>query len=327
MSATTGESEQPTTSPEAGPGKARPVWMEMIRLMRPMQWAKSAFVLIGPIYGRALGSTEAIVGLVAAAAAFCLASSAVYIHNDLRDRESDRKHPRKCRRPLASGAVTPRQAWGLFAALIVGAGAAVSLVPGGATALWARELLGLCLGLYVLNVLAYSWRFKHMVVMDVISLSLGFVLRVLGGCAALAVAPSSWLLNVTFFVAMFLSLGKRLGERRTLGAAAASARSVQSLYTDDMLRMAVVVTGVATLLTYGQYVLTQAPHYTWGFNLLWLTMLPATYGLLRAMVMLERGLFDDPTELATKDRPFQMAVLLFGAMTLALLLWMPKGPG
>ena len=197
---------------------------------------------------------------------------------------------------------------------------AILPVPGGSAHLWSRELLGACVGLYVLNVLAYSSFLKHKIVADVMSLSLGFVLRVLGGCAAVGVEPSSWLLNVTFFVSMFLAFGTRLGERRTLGQGAAAARGVHSVYTDDLLRMAVVVTGVATLITYAIYVQDQAHYYTRGFNLLWITMLPATYCLLRAMVKVEVGEYDDPTELALKDRPFQAAAAVFGLLTIGLIL-------
>ena len=232
-------------------------------------------------------------------------------------------HPRKCSRPIASGAIGVGPAGWFAVALLALAAGAIWLIPTAAGLWWRspRFLLGVLVGLYVLNVSAYSALFKRRVVLDVVSLSGGFVLRVLGGCAAVAVEPSSWLLNVTFFVAMFLALGKRLGERRTMGGggAAVLSRGVHAKYTDDLLRMAVVVTGVAALLTYSDYVQVQAPAYTIGFNLLWLTMLPATYGLLRAMVLLERGVYDDPTEMAVKDRPFQVAAALFALATIALL--------
>jgi decaprenyl-phosphate phosphoribosyltransferase len=197
----------------------------------------------------------------------------------------------------------------------------VLLVPPGN----GRGLLGLCVAVYVLNVLAYSIRIKHMPVADTISLASGFVLRVLGGCAAAMVEPSSWLLNVTFFLSMFLALGKRLGERRTMGEDAPNARGVQAKYTDDLLRMAVVVTGVATLLSYSDYVRGQADKYTLGFNLLWLTMLPATYGLLRCILLVERGTYDDPTDLALRDRPFQLAGFLFVAITVGVMLGSSTG--
>ena len=133
------------------------------------------------------------------------------------------------------------------------------------------------------------------------------------------VLPSTWLLNVTFFLAMFLAFGKRLGERRTMGDAAANARSVQSDYSDAFLQMAVVVTAVTTLLTYAGYVQAREADYTWGLNLLWLTILPATYGMLRCIVLVDRGTYDDPTELATHDRPFQLAMGLFALVTVVLV--------
>jgi 4-hydroxybenzoate polyprenyltransferase len=195
--------------------------------------------------------------------------------------------------------------------------------PAGA-ALW----LGVAVAAYILNVTLYSMGLKKAVILDVISLAAGFVLRVVGGCAAAGVEPSSWLLNCTFFVSMFLAFGKRLGERRTMGGEAAAVRGVQTAYTDELLRMTVVVTGVASLLTYAGYVQAHADRFRFlaypgdgaaegsgfGLNLLWLTVLPATYALLRCIVLIERGDYDDPTELASRDRPFQAAAALFAAI-------------
>lgn len=292
-----------------------------IRLARPKQWAKGAFVIIGPVYGLAVRDFPHIIAVLGAFLAFGFAASACYVVNDIIDREADQAHPRKKRRPIAAGTISLPAARWFALALALLAAASIFLVPIGPGPIWQspRLLLAAIVGLYITNVVLYSTIFKHRVVLDVISLAGGFVLRVFGGCAAAAVEPSSWLLNVTFFVAMFLALGKRLGERRTLGAAAAAGRGVHAKYTDDLLRMAVVVTGVATLLTYADYVQAQSASYTQGFNLLWLTMLPATYGLLRAMVLLERGVYDDPTEMAVRDRPFQLSVVVFGLMTIALL--------
>jgi decaprenyl-phosphate phosphoribosyltransferase len=297
----------------------------LIRLARPHQWAKGAFVLIGPAYSVAKGderlSGPMIAGVALAFLAFGLTSSACYIFNDIRDAEADRAHPRKQHRPIASGAV-PVAAAVRFAALLAALAAAAVL----ATLALGREhtvWLAVCIGAYLANTTLYSLRFKHEVVLDVISLAAGFVLRVLGGCAAAGVHPSPMLLNVTFFLAMFLAFGKRLGERRTVKDGAAAARAVQTAYTDELLRMAVVVTGVATLITYAGYVETQGPKYERGFNLLWLTMLPATYGLLRCIVLLERGAYDDPTELASRDRPMQAAAVLFALITVVVMLVLP----
>ncbi len=308
------------TPPSATVG-GRASIVDFIILARPKQWAKGAFVFIGPIYGRAIHDLPSVLAVLGAFLAFGFASSACYVHNDLRDRDLDRAHPRKCRRPIASGRIGTRPAYVFFFILLLLACTMLVLVPAGAENHWQRELLAGSVVLYITNVLAYSTWLKHKVVADVISLSMGFVLRVLGGCAAVGIEPSTWLLNVTFFVSMFLAFGKRLGERRSMGDAAAATRGVQTKYTDDLLRMAVVVTAVATLLTYAQYVQSQAALYTKGFNLLWLTMLPATYALLRAMVKVEAGEYDDPTEMAIRDRPFQIAAAAFGVLTVLLILW------
>lgn len=309
----------------------RPFALSLLRLARPKQWAKSVFVLIGPFYGMkdlaTKGATFADVAIpaVIAAALFALASSACYVVNDIADRDADRLHPRKRARPVASGAVSVRAAW-LFAIalLAVAFGGIALLTP--EVRLW----VGVTLVLYTSNVFAYSARVKHVVIADVMSLAMGFVFRVMGGCAAVGIAPSIWLLNVTLFLAMFLAFGKRLGERRTLSAAspgvesvlggAASHRPVQRIYTDDLLRMMVVVTGVATLMGYAAYVQAKEAEHLGKFPLLWLTILPATFCLLRSIVLLEHGEYDDPTELATRDLAFQLGAGAFAVLT-AWVLW------
>ncbi len=319
---------------DPGPvGPPPPLAWSLLRLARPKQWAKSAFVLIGPIYGFAdrleespgLGPWDIAIPALIAAAAFSLASSGCYVFNDILDRDADRLHPRKRTRPIAAGHVSVGLARLYAVGLFLLASGTLLLLPGSV-----RGWVGLTLMLYVANVFAYSFYFKKKVIGDVISLSLGFVLRVMGGCAAIAIVPSTWLLNVTFFLSMFLAFGKRLGERRTLAVAdPADAeriighRKVQERYTDVLLQMAVVVTAVATLMTYAAYVQdadNSTPDPLLGFNVLWLSLLPATYGLLRCIVLLEAGRFDDPTELAYKDRGFIAASLMFAAITAVVLI-------
>jgi decaprenyl-phosphate phosphoribosyltransferase len=306
----------------------------LVRLARPTQWTKSVFVLVGPVYWLADHGTadlpRFVTDVLLAAFAFALASSGCYVLNDLADVEEDRFHPRKRRRPLASGAVPLSMARWYALALFAAAGALVVSIPG--TAGW---LTATVLALYVANVLLYSARLKRVVIADVMSLSMGFVLRVFGGCAAIGVTPTTWLLNATLFLAMFLAFGKRLGERRTLGDDAASARAVQENYSDALLQMAVVVTAVATLLTYAGYVQSREVFYTvrigaadpgtggsgFGLNLLWLTMLPATLALLRAMVQLERGTYDDPTEFAIHDAVARVCGVLFVGLTVLAMVF------
>jgi 4-hydroxybenzoate polyprenyltransferase len=186
-------------------------------------------------------------------------------------------------------------------------------------------------GAYVVNVLLYTAIFKHMVILDVLSLSSGFVLRVLGGCAAVAVSPSTWLLNATLFLSMFLAFGKRLGERRVMGDDdVASARGVQQRYSDQILRMMVVVVGVATLLTYTGYVQSRENAMSvvlatgvggdFSFNLLWVTVMPAMLGLLRTITLIMDGRYDDPTELAMKDPIVRWSGVGFVILTVGAVL-------
>jgi len=310
------------TNQRGGGRSSAALALELVRLARPKHWIKSGFVLIGPFYGMAVepgGLAAAALPVALAATAFALAASGCYAVNDVLDAPLDRVHPRKRNRPVAAGKVSPTAAMLFALALFALAGGAVALTPGAEARLW----LGLSVAGYVALVGLYSAGLKRVVIADVMCLSLGFVLRVLGGCAAAAVTPSAWLLNCTLFLAMFMAFGKRLGERRTLGDEASAARRVQGLYTDDLLRMVVVVTGVATLVSYSFYVEDQSDRYTFGFNLLWLTVLPATYVLLRCIVLLEQGRYDDPTELAVHDGGFQIGSSLFALVTAALLLLTP----
>jgi decaprenyl-phosphate phosphoribosyltransferase len=309
-----------TTAPGATkPGLAR----GLLRLARPKQWSKSVFVAIGPFYWLS-DNTPPDIGVFAldvlmACAAFALASSGCYVFNDLADVEEDRNHPRKKKRPIASGVVPEGLARWYGVALFAAALVLVAVLPSAT-----RWVTGAFVLVYIANVMAYSARLKHIVIADVMSLSTGFVLRVLGGCAAISIAPSTWLLNVVLFLSMTLAFGKRLGERRSMEGDASAVRTVQSQYSDDLLRMAVVVTGVGTLLTYAGYVTTREADFAFhGFNLLWLTIIPATYALLRAMLLLEAGRHDDPTELAVEDRPFKAAALVFALMMLGLW-WMAR---
>lgn len=312
----------------------------LVRLARLPQWSKSLFVAVGPFYAMTqsgpmgTGDTpmsEIATRTVLTGLGFSLVSSGLYCFNDIADAQADRSHPRKCRRPVASGEVSPRAASVFGAVLIVLGFAAVTALP--APSRW--WVLGL-LAMHLCNVSVYTTMLKHRRIVDVMSLAFGFVLRVVAGCAAMAIVPSTWLLNATFFLSMFLAFGKRLGERQSMGEQATEARAVLLRYSLDLLRMLVVVTAVATLLTYAQYVQDRGGSFEvmlfgaeqtagFGFNLLWLTMLPATFALLRAMVMVETGEYDDPTELATKDPPFMVAAGGFVLLTVVIKLWVSPG--
>ncbi|MFG0300228.1 MAG: UbiA family prenyltransferase [Phycisphaerales bacterium JB047] len=317
------------------------VLVGLIRLMRLHQWSKGIFVLIGPLFALSDGKlqtmprSELAIAVCTTFLGFCLAASGCYIFNDIADVERDKAHPRKCKRPLASGQVPLGIARIFGIMLLIVSLASVLGVPS-ELRYW---VLGLLI-LYIANVMLYSGGLKHIVIVDVLCLSSGFVIRVLGGCAAVGITPSTWLLNATLFLSMFLAFGKRLGERRHMGSdeAAMAARDVQQHYTDQMLRMFVVVTGVATLLTYISYVQSRHDDFVYtfatrqgsidesfGFNLMWVTVAPATLALLRTITLLMRGRYDDPTEIALKDNMVRLAGLVFVASTV-IVLWIHLNP-
>jgi len=313
----------------------------LIRLMRLHQWSKGVFVLIGPLFALSDGKLQDMpradlaMAVFATFVGFGLAASGCYIFNDIADVERDKAHPRKCKRPLASGRVPIGIARIFGVCILIASFSSILGVPEGLR-VWVAGLLVL----YIINVMLYSGGLKHIVIVDVLCLSSGFVIRVLGGCAAVGITPSTWLLNATLFLSMFLAFGKRLGERRHLGGeeAAMAARDVQQHYTDQMLRMFVVVTGVATLLTYTSYVQSRHDDFVYdfvsrpgsldeafGFNLMWVTVAPATLALLRTITLLMRGRYDDPTELALHDNMVRVAGLVFVASTV-IVLWIHLKP-
>ena len=331
-------SESPHPDPaSADPSSSGSLIRGLIRLARPHQWTKGIFVLIGPLFAIADGKLqdmprgELTLATGLTFLGFCLAASGCYVFNDLADVERDRAHPRKKNRPLASGQVPISIAKVFGVGLLTLSLICVFGVPS-ELRIW---VLGLII-LYIVNVMLYSAGLKHIVIVDVLSLSSGFVLRVLGGCAAVGISPSTWLLNATLFLSMFLAFGKRLGERRHMGSDedAMAVRDVQQHYSDQMLRMFVVVTGVATLLTYTGYVQSQELNYMYlfatrpgslvdggfGMNLLWITVAPATLALLRTITLLMRGRYDDPTELALRDNMVRLAGLIFVATTVSVIL-------
>lgn len=171
-----------------------------LRLLRPHHWVKSGFV-IAPLFFTPSAVTPQTIGLVALGfLAWSFFASAVYVLNDWKDREADRRHPSKCKRPLAAGTVSEKTALLMLGALLVsGAAIAVYLGAGFAT----------CLGLYIVINLAYSIRLKHVAIIDVMCIALGFVLRVLAGAEIIQVAPSPWIIILTGLLALFLGFAKR----------------------------------------------------------------------------------------------------------------------
>jgi len=205
--------------------------------LRPRQWVKNLFVFAGLVFGQRL-FTPAVWPALGAFAIFCGLSGAIYLVNDVADREKDRLHPKKRERPIAAGRLPVRVALGVAAALVAAGLVAAARISAGFL---------LVAVAYVVLLTAYSAWLKHVVIVDVLTVALGFVLRALGGTLAIDVAVSGWLLICTILSALFLALGKRRNEYLTLEADAARHRPILAEYSAGLLDQMIAVVTASTV--------------------------------------------------------------------------------
>ncbi len=279
--------------------------LPLIKSLRPSQWAKNLFVLAPAVFGSLLLNPESAVRAALAFAAFCLASSSVYLVNDIRDREEDRRHPRKRHRPLAAGTLSVTAA---VAAVLVLAGAAAAL------AVYLGAGFAAVLGAYlVLNVL-YTFWLKHMVILDVMSISLGFVLRVEAGARASGVEVSRWLLLCTIFLALFLAFSKRRHEITLLAGAASGQRRVLDQYSPAFLDQMINVVTASSVVSYALYSVAPETVQKYKTGDLVYTIPMVLYGIFRYLYLMYQQSGDrNPTEAILRDPPFLINMALWGA--------------
>lgn len=283
----------------------------LLRALRIRQWTKNLVVFAGLAFSGDATHPDTLLRALAAFAAFCAAASAVYLVNDVLDRERDRAHPEKRHRPIASGALDARAALAVAAMLAFGAAA---------TAAWLGRAL-LALGLYLGLQIAYSLRLKHVVLLDVFCIAAGFSLRVLAGVWAIDAWLSPWLVACTVQLALFLALCKRRAEAASLDPAAAGSaqRPVLDEYRGAGTDMMIAVVAAALLVTYTMYTLLPATSLAGDDGarrsragapgMIW-TLPFAFYGVLRYLHLVYRHAKGQRPELiATMDPPIVLAAL------------------
>jgi decaprenyl-phosphate phosphoribosyltransferase len=228
-------------------------WLRaVVQTSRPRQWPKNLLVLAAPIAGASLGRDDGAVYAAVAFAAFTAASSAVYFVNDTVDAERDRRHPVKCRRPIAAGVLPPSHA-----VILAVVAAAVALTSG----FWiGAPWLSATIAAYLAVSFLYTLALKHVPVLELVCVASGFVLRALGGAAATHVQPSGWFLTVCSLGALMVAVDKRRSELATLGAAAASHRPVMRWYRYGALVLLARVLAVAMLAAYALWALGDGDH-------------------------------------------------------------------
>jgi decaprenyl-phosphate phosphoribosyltransferase len=259
----------------------------LVILMRPHQWLKNAFVFAGLMFSERWNDGPLALTVLNAFAAFCCFSSLVYILNDWHDRAADGRHPVKRNRPLASGAVSPPAALALAAVLLaIGLGLAAGNL----------KLLVL-LGLYLALNLAYSWRLKHVPVVDVAIIASGFMLRLLAGTLAVGIPPSRWMLLAGLFVALFLGFSKRKAESFHDEA---DQRAVLEHYPPALLDIFMAVTMTASLMTYGLFAASADAQREHGDRLFY-TVPIVVFALLRYAYQVHRGRGEDVSRDLLRD--------------------------
>ncbi len=284
--------------------------MAWIRALRPDQWTKNLLVFAGLVFALRLFDPDALLRASIAFAAFSLVSSAVYLGNDVRDLERDRLHPMKRNRPIAAGAIPTG------AALAVAVGlAAAGFFLGFRTALPFGWIL---VGYVGLNAL-YTLGLKDVVLVDVIVLAIGFVLRAVGGAAAISVEISPWLVVCTFMAALFLALGKRRAEIAAL-AQAAEHRPASRAYSLELLDQLMTVVVAVSILSYCLYTLSPEVRERLGLEHLEVTVPFVVYGLFRYLWLVRvSDLALNPSRALVADRAILGTVVLWGAVVVGLL--------
>ncbi len=293
--------------------------------MRIYQWTKNLVLFAGLIFTLKFNDTVFVRDAVLGFFLFSLAVSGMYILNDILDVDRDRLHASKRDRPIAAGKLPIATAWSWAALLLlVGIGGAFLLGP----------RFGLTLSAYVGLTLLYSLVFKHVVLLDVTTLSLGFVLRATAGVELIRdralrggeeVILSPWLLVCAFFLALFLAIGKRRNELATLEGDAARHRAALGAYTPRLLDQLVSVVTSATLLAYSVYTIAPETLDKFGGRPLYLTIPFVLYGIFRYLYLMyaqEQG--GNPSEHLYRDRPTLVNVILWSLAVLAILYW-PAG--
>ena len=298
----------------AGGVSERPLALNLLLSTRPGQWTKNLLVFAGVLFGRKLFDPRAVADACAAFAIFCALSGAVYLLNDIADRDADRQHPLKRRRPVASGAVSLKVAAGTAAFLgAVGLAAAFRL----------SAAFGVVAASYLVLQAAYTQILKNIVILDVLAIAIGFVLRAVGGAVAVEVEIGRWLVVCTILLALFIALAKRRHEIVLLADGAASHRPILGEYSAYLLDQMIGVVTASTLISYVFYTISPETAAKFGTEWLGLTIPFPLYGIFRYLYLVhQREGGGSPAELLLTDRPLLLCVALW-ALAVAIIIYRP----
>lgn len=287
--------------------------INLIRLLRPRQWIKNLFVFAPLLFSKHLFQLSYIVSSLEAFVAFCLAASSAYVLNDIMDAEADRAHPKKKYRPVATGEVSPKQAW-IFLGMILFVTALLLTVQ-------KIEVTGIIL-LYILVNLIYSVWIKSIVLLDVFFISFGFMVRVVGGAVAISVSLSSWMILCTIFISLFLAISKRRAElSQSVGNENIERqRKVLKDYSVEFADELNTIAAAGTIISYALYTVSDRTVQVFGTGKLIYTTPFVIYGIFRYMYLIhKKNMGESPSNIVVKDIPILINVFLWFLSCLVII--------
>lgn len=293
--------------------------MKIIRifeLIRPKQWVKNLFVFAPILFAGKLMDLPMLLTNILAFASFCCVSSSVYVLNDIIDVESDRVHKKKRYRPIAAGYVSIKQAKILFVFLIALTAVLSSMLP---------VLFLITISAYLVNNLLYSFKVKNVVLLDVFSISIGFILRVIAGAVAIDVSVSSWMIITTIFISLFLGISKRRAELSGPNQDnLEKQRKVLSDYDVVFVDQLNTIAATGTIISYALYTVSEKAVTAFHSDKLIYTTPFVLYGIFRYLYLLhQKNLGESPTQIVTKDVPIIINSLLW-LITCAVIIYKAK---
>jgi decaprenyl-phosphate phosphoribosyltransferase len=285
--------------------------LEYLKLIRPKDWAKNLFLFLPLFFGQQILDFHKVIAVSYGFIAFCCIASSIYIINDYRDREDDRKHPVKCKRPLASGAIAPASALILCGLL---------MIVGFGLAWWIREKFLIVLAIYFLVNLGYSMGLKSIAVLDIMLLAAGFVLRIKGGSVISFVPLSQWIVVMVFLLAIFMAIGKRRDDVLLKLSLGTDMRKSVKGYNLEFLNVLLALVSAVIIVAYLMYTLSPETVIRLGTYRLYYTCIFVMAGIMRYLQIIYLSADSgSPTKILYKDRFIQVTLLLWVASFVVIL--------
>ncbi|MFA5803498.1 MAG: decaprenyl-phosphate phosphoribosyltransferase [Melioribacteraceae bacterium] len=284
---------------------------DIFKLIRVPQWIKNFFVFIPVIYSRNLFHPDYLIKSLIAFIIFCLLSSVVYVINDIVDAEADRHHPLKKMRPIASGKIS--NANGITIAIIL-------LALGLLLSIYTNPMFKIFALLYLVINIFYTFKLKHLVLLDIFSIAAGFMIRVTAGALIISVEISSWLILTTMFLSLFLAVMKRRSELVVVGDEQSSTRKVLEFYSTNFIDQMATIAAAGVIISYALYTVSLRTITVFQTEHLIYTTPFVVFGIFRYMfLVINHNKGENTTEIMVTDIPMIMNILLYSLTTIVIV--------